>query len=147
MGEKRINNLVIFRFKIKIYRQLQLICLAVKKTSTFRANKSIVIDNKIYTQKHIKKQKMENVAIKAEKTKAISAEQLKKLQDFNTFMDKARLSLGELSIQYEFQKADILSQIAVQQQNFNELEKEIKEEHGDIRVNIETGEIVKLEEQ
>lgn len=90
---------------------------------------------------------MENVAIKKEETKAISAEQLKKLQDFNTFMDKARLSLGELSIQYEFQKADILSQIAVQQQNFNELEKEIKEEHGDIQVNIETGEIVKQEEQ
>jgi hypothetical protein len=90
---------------------------------------------------------MKTQEIKKEETKAISAEQLKKLQDFNVFMDKARLSLGELSIQYEFQKADILSQIAVQQQNFNELEKEIKEEHGDIRVNIETGEIVKQEEQ
>lgn len=90
---------------------------------------------------------MENVAIKTEETKAISVLQLKKLQDFNAFMDKARLSLGELSIQYEFQKADILSQIAVQQQNFNELEKAIKEEHGDIRVNIETGEIAKQVEQ
>lgn len=90
---------------------------------------------------------MENVAIKNEETKAINPEQLKKLQNFNTFMDKARLSLGELSIQYEFQKADILSQIAVQQQNFNELEKAIKEEYGDIRVNIETGEIVKQEEK
>jgi hypothetical protein len=78
---------------------------------------------------------------------AINSEQLKKLQDFNAFMDKARLSLGELSIQYEFQKSDILTQIAVQQQNMSELEKEIKEEHGDIRVNIETGEIVKQEEQ
>lgn len=90
---------------------------------------------------------MENVAIKNEETKAINPEQLKKLQNFNTFIDKARLSLGELSIQYEFQKADILSQIAVQQQNFNELEKAIKEEYGDIRVNIETGEIVKQEEK
>jgi hypothetical protein len=83
---------------------------------------------------------------KKEEVKAINAEQLKKLQDFNIFMDKARQSLGELSIQYEFQKADILSQIAVQQQNFNELEKVIKDEHGDIRINIETGEIVKQEE-
>ena len=90
---------------------------------------------------------MENLAINIEESKTISAEQLTKLQDFKLFMDKARLSLGELSIQYEFQKADILSQIAVQQQNFNELEKAIKEEHGDIRVNIETGEIVKQEEQ
>jgi hypothetical protein len=90
---------------------------------------------------------MENTAIKKEEAKAINAEQLKKLQNFNAFMDKARLSLGELSIQYEFQKADILSQIAVQQQNINELEKAIKEEHGDIRINIETGEIVKQEEK
>ena len=90
---------------------------------------------------------MENVAIQNEEAKAINAEQLKKLQNFNVFMEKARLSLGELSIQYEFQKADILSQIAVQQQNFNELEKAIKEEYGNVRVNIETGEIVKQEEK
>lgn len=90
---------------------------------------------------------MENTTIDKEETKTINPKQLKKLQEFNVFMDKARLSLGELSIQYEFQKADILTQIAVQQQNFNELEKAIKEEHGDIRVNIETGEIVKQEEQ
>ncbi|AOC93726.1 hypothetical protein BB050_00572 [Flavobacterium anhuiense] len=90
---------------------------------------------------------MENTKINKEEANTINAEQLKKLQDFNVFMDKARLSLGELSIQYEFQKADILSQIAVQQQNFNELEKAIKEEYGDIRVNIETGEIVKQEQE
>nr|WP_315223708.1 hypothetical protein [uncultured Flavobacterium sp.] len=90
---------------------------------------------------------MENTTINKEASKKISLEQLKNLQDFNAFMDKARVSLGELSIQYEFQKADILRQIAVQQQNFNELEKVIKEEHGDIRVNIETGEIVKQEKQ
>ncbi|WP_347049417.1 hypothetical protein [Flavobacterium olei] len=88
---------------------------------------------------------MKTQEMKKEEAKTINVEQLKKLQDFNVFMDKARLSLGELSIQYEFQKADILSQIAVQQQNFNELEKAIKDEYGDIRVNIETGEIVKQE--
>ena len=90
---------------------------------------------------------MKNQTMKKEEVKTINAEQLKKLQDFNKFMDKARASLGELSIQYEFQKADILSQIAVQQQNIAALEKEIKEEHGDIRVNIETGEIVEQEIQ
>jgi hypothetical protein len=90
---------------------------------------------------------MENTVIQNEEAKTISAEQLKKVQDFNAFMDKARLSLGELSIQYEFQKADILSQIAVQQQNFNDLEKTIKDEYGDIRINIKTGEIVRPEQQ
>jgi hypothetical protein len=102
--------------------------------------------NKLNIKKS-KQIKMENAIINKEEVKTVSKEQLKKLQDFNLFMDKARLSLGELSIQYEFQKADILSQIAVQQQNFNELEKVIKEEYGDIRVNIETGEIVKKEEK
>jgi len=85
--------------------------------------------------------------MKKEETQKISAEQLQKLQNFNSFMDKARVSLGELSIQYEFQKAEILTQISVQQQNFNELEKAIKDEHGDIRVNIETGEIVKQKQE
>ncbi|WP_158728212.1 MULTISPECIES: hypothetical protein [unclassified Flavobacterium] len=86
---------------------------------------------------------MENSIINKEEAKTISADQLKKLQDFNIFMDKAKLSLGELSIQYEFQKADILRQIAMQQQNFSDLEKAIKDEHGDIRVNLETGKIIK----
>jgi hypothetical protein len=85
--------------------------------------------------------------MKTQETKMINAEQLKKLQDFNAFMDKARLSVGELSIQYEFQKADILTQISIQQQKITELEKEIKEEHGDIRVNLETGEIIKQEQE
>jgi 2C-methyl-D-erythritol 2,4-cyclodiphosphate synthase len=89
---------------------------------------------------------METVEIKKEETKMISAEQLKMLRDFNAFMDKARMTLGELSIQCEFQKADILTQISAQQQKIAELEKQIKEEHGDIQVKIETGEIVKQEE-
>jgi hypothetical protein len=86
---------------------------------------------------------MENVEIRKEETKMISTKQLKKLQDFNTFTDKARMALGELSIQFEFQKAEILSQISFQQQTISELEKEIKEEHGDIRVDIESGKIIK----
>jgi hypothetical protein len=86
---------------------------------------------------------METVKIKKEEIKKINKEQLKKLQDFNAFMDKARMSLGELSIQYEFKKTDILAQIAIQQQNVNELEKEIKKKFGDVRIHIETGEIVK----
>lgn len=89
---------------------------------------------------------MKTVKNNIEETNTISVEQLKKLQDFNAFMDKARLSLGELSIQYEFQKGDILGQITIQQQKLNELEKTIKEEYGAIRVNIETGEIIERKE-
>lgn len=51
---------------------------------------------------------MKTQEINKEEAKTINAEQLKKLKDFNAFMDKARLSLGELSIQYEFQKSRYL---------------------------------------
>lgn len=67
--------------------------------------------------------------------------QLEKLQAFENFMKAAREALGGLQINYEAQKADILNQVMSQQKEIAELEKEIKEQYGDIRVNIETGEI------
>lgn len=91
--------------------------------------------------------KKETTEMKMDETKRISAEQLEKLRNFNAFMEKARVALGDLSMQYEFQKADILSQTAIQQQAMAELEKEIKDEFGDVRINIETGEIVMAETQ
>jgi hypothetical protein len=77
----------------------------------------------------------------------LDAKQLDKLQAFESFMKEAREALGNLLLSFEAQKGDILNQISVQQQKMAELEKEIKEEHGDIRVNIETGEIIKQEKQ
>lgn len=41
-------------------------------------------------------------------TQEINTEQVKELQDFNTFMNKAKSSSVELPIECEFQKADIL---------------------------------------
>lgn len=83
----------------------------------------------------------------AEQATKISEEQLKNLKDINIFMNEARLALGEIAMQYEFQKADIIGKISVQQQKLTELTKEIKEEYGDIQVNIETGEISKRDEK
>jgi hypothetical protein len=77
----------------------------------------------------------------------LAADQLEKLQAFENFMKAAREALGGLQINYEVQKADILNQVMMQQKEIAELEKEIKEEHGDIRVNIETGEITKQEKE
>ncbi len=68
---------------------------------------------------------METGEMKSEETKKISAEQVEKLQGCNAVMEKAKMALGDLSMQDEFQKADILSQTAVQQQNMAEVEKEI----------------------
>jgi hypothetical protein len=88
--------------------------------------------------------------MKKEETKQsemLDAKQLEKLQGFESFMKVAREALGNLLFSFEAQKGDILNQIAVQQKEIAELEKEIKEEHGDIQVNIETGEIMKKEKQ
>lgn len=75
----------------------------------------------------------------------LDAAQLEKLQAFEVFIKAAREALGNLQINYELQKNDILNQVLVRNKENAELEKAIKEEHGDIRVNIETGEIVKQE--
>lgn len=85
---------------------------------------------------------MEKVEIKQ-----IDVYQLKKLQNFDVFMKDASTTLGNLTINYEFQKSDILNQIHGQQQKLAELEKEIKEQYGNIRVNIETGEITDVAEE
>lgn len=86
---------------------------------------------------------MENQTV--EQVKKITEEQLKTLKDINVFMNEARLALGEISMQYEFQKAEVIAQIFVQQLKLTELTKEIKEQYGDIKVNIETGEIIQPE--
>lgn len=73
----------------------------------------------------------------------LDTDQLGKLQAFEIFIKAAKEAMGSLQINYEAQKGEILNQIATQQKEIAELEKAIKEHYGDIRVNIETGEIVK----
>lgn len=73
----------------------------------------------------------------------LDTDQLKKLQAFENFMKAAREAMGSLQINYEVQKGELLNQVLMQQKEIAELEKAIKEQYGDIRVNIETGEIVK----
>ena len=75
----------------------------------------------------------------------LDASQLEKLQAFDKFMKAAREAMGSLQINYEVQKGDILNQVLMQQKEIAELEKEIKEVYGDIRINIESGEIMQQE--
>jgi hypothetical protein len=91
--------------------------------------------------KTIKKNKM--VQEETKQVEMLDANQLEKLQAFEKFMKAAREAMGSLQINYEVQKGDILNQVLMQQKEIAELEKVIKEQYGDIRVNIETGEIVK----
>jgi hypothetical protein len=88
--------------------------------------------------------------MKQEETKQVEmldAKQLDKLNVFESFMKAAREALGGLQINYETQKGDLLNQVMMQQKEVAELEKEIKEVYGDIRINIKTGEILKQEKE
>jgi hypothetical protein len=71
----------------------------------------------------------------------ISESQLKKLQDFNQFMINASSVLGDLQLQYESKKAQIINDIGANQKKFNELKGELEKEFGNAEINLQTGDI------
>lgn len=75
----------------------------------------------------------------------VTETQLKKLQDFNQFMINASSTLGDLQLQYESKKAQIINDIGSNQQKFNEFKQELENEYGNVEVNIQTGDIIKPE--
>jgi hypothetical protein len=70
-------------------------------------------------------------------TRKVSEEQLEKLQKFVGAINEGQLQLGGL----EMQKADVLSQIAAIRSELNEVQAELKEEFGDVTIDIKTGEV------
>ena len=76
----------------------------------------------------------------------VSAEQLQKLQEFSKFTAEAKSALGEITVQYELQKNNILRQLLDQQASVEELEKQITEEFGNVSVNLTTGEVTPQED-
>ncbi len=71
----------------------------------------------------------------------VSESQLQKLQEFNQFMINASSVLGDLQLQYESKKAQIINDIGQNQQTFNEFKKELEDEFGNVEINLQTGEI------
>jgi len=71
----------------------------------------------------------------------VSTEQLQKLQEFSKFTAEIKSALGDITVQYELQKNNILRQLLDQQSNVEQLEKEITEEFGNVSVDLTTGEI------
>jgi hypothetical protein len=71
----------------------------------------------------------------------VTEEQLKSLQDFNQFMANAASALGDLQLQYESRKVQILNEIGANQEKFNEFKLELEKEYGSVEINIQTGEI------
>lgn len=76
----------------------------------------------------------------------VTETQLKTLQDFNQFMINASSILGDLQLQYESKKAQIINEIGDNQNKFNEFKQELETEYGNVEINIQTGEITKPEE-
>jgi hypothetical protein len=76
----------------------------------------------------------------------VTDKELRKLQDFNHFMVNASSTLGDLQLQYESKKAQIINDIVNNQHKFNEFKDELEKEYGDAEINIQTGEITKKDE-
>lgn len=77
----------------------------------------------------------------------VTETQLKKLQDFNQFMINASSILGDLQLQYESKKAQVINEIVDNQKQFDEFKQELENEYGNVEVNIQTGEIIIKKEQ
>lgn len=69
--------------------------------------------------------------------KKISEEQLEQLQKFVNAINEGQIALGGL----EMQKQDVLSQIAAVRQQLSAVQAELKEEYGDVTVDLKTGEV------
>jgi len=66
--------------------------------------------------------------------------QLKKLQEFQVTMNDAKSTVGDLTINYELQKAEVLAIVNSFRTKMIELEKEISDKYGKgITIDISTG--------
>ena len=72
--------------------------------------------------------------------KKITANQLKKLNEFEESLARGNGIVGSITIQYEFQKANLLSQIKDLNEQYTKFKMDLKEEYGDIDIDISTGE-------
>lgn len=72
--------------------------------------------------------------------KKITENQLKKLNEFEESLARGSNIVGSITIQYEFQKANLLSQVKDLNEQYTKFKMDLKEEYGDIDIDISTGE-------
>jgi truncated hemoglobin YjbI len=77
------------------------------------------------------------------KVQKISEEQLKKLQEFVSVINKGQSELGGV----EMQKHSLLHQIAAVQEDFGQFQKDLEEEYGKVSISIEDGSLKPIEEE
>jgi hypothetical protein len=81
-------------------------------------------------------------------TQKLSEKELQDLKEIQTKSNRVTMSLGQVEVQkaiLDGQKNDLLSQLADLQENQNKIGKELQEKYGTIDINLETGEITKVE--
>lgn len=69
----------------------------------------------------------------------VTDHQLSKLRTFEESFAKGRDMVGGLTLQYEFQKSSLLSQIAELDKDFSKFKSDLKDQYGDIDIDLSTG--------
>jgi hypothetical protein len=69
----------------------------------------------------------------------ITEHQLSKIKSFEESFARGREMVGGLTLQYEFQKTDLLSQIASLDKDYSKFKEDLKEQYGDIDIDTSTG--------
>jgi hypothetical protein len=69
----------------------------------------------------------------------ITDHQLSKIQSFEESFRKGSEMIGNLTLKYEFQKDSLLSQISDLNKDYNNFKEDLKEQYGDVDIDISTG--------
>lgn len=69
----------------------------------------------------------------------VTDHQLSKLRTFEESFAKGRDMVGGLTLQYEFQKSSLLSQIAELDKDFSKFKSDLKDQYGDVDIDLSTG--------
>jgi hypothetical protein len=69
----------------------------------------------------------------------ITDHQLSKIQSFEESFRKGSEMIGNLTLQYEFQKASLLSQVSDLDKDYAKFKEDLKEQYGDVDIDTSTG--------
>lgn len=69
----------------------------------------------------------------------VTDHQLSKLRTFEESFAKGRDVVGGLTLQYEFNKSSLLSQMAELNKDFSKFKSDLKEQYGEIDIDLATG--------
>jgi hypothetical protein len=73
----------------------------------------------------------------------ISSEELTELKELNSKREILQMAFGSLEIEYQTQKAELLSELNVLNEKSTIIGSKLVEKFGDGTINVETGEFVK----